>query len=103
MELRITEGIVRHRGRGYQVEKVAEEETVDANEAVMDELEEETTQSIFTSTPPPVNKKRQIEDASNVSELDQTHLSFPDQVHKLHGYSLPLDRLNQLKKNLSRI
>jgi hypothetical protein len=43
----------------------------------MEESEEET-QSIFTSTPPRVNKKRTAQDAPNISEQNQTRLDFSD-------------------------
>jgi hypothetical protein len=69
----------RGRGRGYQLKDFSEEETVDSPIDKMEESEEETTQSIFTSTPPRVNKKRATQDTSNISEQDQTRLEFSDQ------------------------
>lgn len=86
-----SEGIIRHRGRGYQLEKVFDEETVDARAAM--EESEETTQSIFTSTPPPVNKKRQIE-PSSPPESEPTQLSFSEQqqaIYSIMSYSLYAD------------
>jgi hypothetical protein len=73
------EGFIRRQGRGYQLEKIVEEETVDASIERMEESEE-TTQSIFTSTPPHVDKKRQHSESYRRSELNQTRLEFPDQV-----------------------
>lgn len=78
----------RGRGRGYQLENFSEEETVDSQIERMEESEEETTQSIFTSTPPRVNNKRNAQDTSIVTEQDQTRLEFADQKVKYQTHDL---------------